>query len=55
MSESNVEIVRRMLEAFFGGEAELAFGVLAPDVKWYGTVGGLEEARVYEGRRAVAA
>jgi ketosteroid isomerase-like protein len=55
MSESNVEIVRRMLEAASAGQAELALGLVAPDIKWYGTVGGLEEGRVYEGREAVAA
>jgi ketosteroid isomerase-like protein len=54
MAEPNVEIVRRMLEAGVGGRPELAFELLAPDVTWYGTVGGLEEGRVYEGRRAVA-
>jgi ketosteroid isomerase-like protein len=55
MSDSNVEIVRRMLEASFGGQAEVALGLLAPDIKWHGTVGGLEEGQVYEGRQAVAA
>ncbi|MEA2435508.1 MAG: SnoaL-like polyketide cyclase [Thermoleophilaceae bacterium] len=55
MSDSNVEIVRRMLDAYATGQAELALGMLAADVKWHGTVGGLEEERVYEGREAVAA
>jgi ketosteroid isomerase-like protein len=44
-----------MFEAYFGGQAELAFAALAPDVKWHGTVGGLEEGQIYEGREAVAA
>jgi ketosteroid isomerase-like protein len=44
-----------MFEAYFGGQAELALGMVAPEVKWHGTVGGLEEGRVYEGRQAVAA
>jgi ketosteroid isomerase-like protein len=55
MSESNLEIVRLMLERYVGGEAELALGMVAPDAKWYGTVGGLEEGHVYEGRAAIAA
>jgi ketosteroid isomerase-like protein len=55
MSESNVEIVRLMLERYAGGEPELALGMLAPDAKWHGTVGGLEEGQVYEGREAIAA
>ena len=44
-----------MLDTYAGGQAELALGMLAPDVTWRGTVGGLEENRVYEGRQAVAA
>jgi ketosteroid isomerase-like protein len=55
MAESNVEIVRRMLEAALGGQGELALGLLAPDIRWHGTVGGLEEGQVAEGREAVAA
>jgi ketosteroid isomerase-like protein len=55
MPESNVEIVRRMLDAFASGQAEVSLGMLAPDAKWYGTVGGLEEGQVFEGREAIAA
>jgi ketosteroid isomerase-like protein len=55
VAQSNIEIVRRMLAAGAGGEVELALGLLAPDIRWHGTVGGLEEGRVYEGREAVAA
>jgi ketosteroid isomerase-like protein len=55
MSESNVEIVRRMLAAAVGEHPELALALLAPDIKWHGTVGGLEEGQVYEGPEAVAA
>src|SRR4051794_25884602 len=55
MSDSNVEIVRRMLEAYFAGKVDVALATLAPDVVWHGTVGGLEEGQVYEGREAAAA
>ena len=55
MTESNLEIVRRMLDAYFGGDLELAFTMVAPDVRWHGTVGGLEEGQVVEGREAAAA
>ena len=55
MPESNVEIVQRLLDAGSSGQMETVFGLVAPDLKWYGTVGGLEEGHVYEGREAVAA
>jgi ketosteroid isomerase-like protein len=51
--ESNVEIVRRLLEAGTSEHPERALELLAPEVKWYGTVGGLYEGRVYEGHVAV--
>ena len=54
MSESNIEIVRRLLEAGTSEHPERALELLAPDITWHGTVGGLYEGRVYEGREAVA-
>ena len=60
MSQQNVEIVRRMLEgflAFQAGDASRladAVAVLDPDIRWYGTVGGLDEGQVAHGYEEVA-
>ena len=40
-------------EAFLAGDIETALEALAPDVEWHGTVGGLDEGRVYNGRDKV--
>jgi len=37
MSEENVEIVRRMWEAFLAGDVPTALSFYAPDVEWAGT------------------
>jgi ketosteroid isomerase-like protein len=43
MSQENVEVVRRMCEAFLAGDVPSALAVLHADVTWHGTIGGLEE------------
>jgi ketosteroid isomerase-like protein len=55
MSRENVEIVRRLCEAFVGGDVETAFAGLDPAVEWHGTVGGLDQQRVYRGHDEVVA
>ena len=53
MSLENVELVRRMCDAFVVGELERALDVLDPEVEWRGTIGGLEEGSVFHGRTEV--
>ncbi len=53
MSEENVELVRVANQAFEAGDVEVALAALGPDVEWHGTVGGMDEGRVYRGRAAV--
>jgi ketosteroid isomerase-like protein len=53
MSEEHVEHVRAMCEAFNDGDFESALAKLHPEVEWHGTVGGLDEGKVYRGHREV--
>jgi ketosteroid isomerase-like protein len=55
MSQENVEIVRRMCEAFLGGDVAAALEVLHADVAWHGTIGGLDEGRTAHGHDEVIA
>jgi ketosteroid isomerase-like protein len=55
MAQPNVEFVQHMCEAFVAGDIAAALDCLHPDVEWHGTVGGLEEGRVYRGRDEVIA
>ena len=60
MSQQNVEIVRRMLDGFLAFQAgdptrlADALVVLDPDIRWHGTVGGLDEGQVAHGYEEVA-
>ncbi len=49
MSQENVEIVRRTVEAILRGEWEQAAQLLDPDAEGHGTVGGLSEGTVMRG------
>ena len=55
MSKENVDVVRRMNEAFDRvakgdfGALEEALAQLDPAIVWYGTVGGVDEQRVARG------
>ncbi|MGH2926468.1 MAG: nuclear transport factor 2 family protein [Solirubrobacterales bacterium] len=53
MSQENVEVVRAANEAFLGGDVAAALESLDPEIEWHGTVGGIDEGRVYHGREAV--
>jgi ketosteroid isomerase-like protein len=53
MSQENVDVVRRMCEAFVAGDIADALDVLHADVKWHGTIGGLEEGRTAYGHDEV--
>jgi ketosteroid isomerase-like protein len=49
VSQENVEIVRRTVEAILQGEWEQAGQLLDPDAEGHGTVGGLSEGTVLRG------
>jgi uncharacterized protein len=49
MSQENVEIVRRTVEAILRGDWEQAAHLLDPDAEGHGTVGGLSEGEVLRG------
>ena len=53
MSQENLEIVRRSVAAFQAGDISGALEALDPEVEWHGTVGGIDEGRVYRGRAEV--
>jgi ketosteroid isomerase-like protein len=55
MSQENVEVVREMCESFVAGQIERALELLDEDVEWRGTVGGLDEGRIYRGHKEVIA
>jgi ketosteroid isomerase-like protein len=55
MSRENVEVVRRMCEAFLAGDLAAALDVLHADVTWHGTIGGVDEASTAHGRDQVIA
>jgi uncharacterized protein len=49
MSEANVEVVRRFVEAWTRGDAGGAVALVDPDVEQHPTVGGVEGGRVLRG------
>ena len=53
MSQENVELVRRMCDAFLAGDVATALRGLHEDVKWHGTIAGLDEGRTYRGHQEV--
>ena len=53
MSQENAEVVRACIEAFQGGNVEMALDALDPEIEWHATVGGIDEGRIYRGREEV--
>jgi uncharacterized protein len=53
MSQENVEIVRKMQEAFLAGDVQTALDALDPEIEFHATVGGIDEGRVYRGHEEV--
>src|SRR3954462_2800265 len=51
MSEENVEVVRRMWDAFQAADIETALSYFAPDVEWDGT--NLPDGRIGRGHEAI--
>jgi ketosteroid isomerase-like protein len=51
MAGENVEVVRRMWDAFLAGDAEAALACFAEDVEWDGT--NLPDGKVSRGHEAV--
>jgi ketosteroid isomerase-like protein len=54
MSQENVEIVRRTLEAFSDRDADLVFSYMAADMEWEPAGPTAVEGAVYRGRVDVA-
>jgi ketosteroid isomerase-like protein len=54
MSQENVEVVRRILEAFSNREADLGSRYLAPEIEWEPASPAVLEGSVYRGRDEVA-
>ena len=48
MSEANVDVVRRSMEAFVGGDFDTAFAAYHPDAAWT-TAEDEPDARTYRG------
>jgi ketosteroid isomerase-like protein len=53
VSEENLSVVRKANEAFVSGDVETALDLLAPDIEWHATVGGIDEGRIARGRDEV--
>jgi ketosteroid isomerase-like protein len=53
MSEQNVEIVRRAVDAFSGRDADLAASFATPDFEWFPAMPGTVERGSYRGREGV--
>ena len=51
MSEGNIEIVRRMFEAFLGDDPVSALSFYDPDVEWDGT--NLPDGKIARGHEAI--
>jgi ketosteroid isomerase-like protein len=55
VSRENVEIVRRVCEAFAGGDLDTVFALVAPEIEWdFSHVDTWLEERVYRGYDGVA-
>jgi ketosteroid isomerase-like protein len=54
VSHEAIDVVRTATEAFSAGDVERALELFDPDIEWHGTVGGLDEGKVFRGREAVA-
>jgi ketosteroid isomerase-like protein len=55
MSRENVEIVRRVCEAFAEGDSDTVFALVDPEVEWdFSNVDTWPEERVYRGYDAIA-
>jgi ketosteroid isomerase-like protein len=55
MGATELDVVRRMVEAYLSADLQTALSLLHPDVLWHGTIGGLEEGTTARGHEEVAA
>jgi uncharacterized protein len=54
MSRENVEIVRRVSEAFAGGDVETVFALVSPEIEWdFAQADTWLEEQVYRGYEAI--
>jgi ketosteroid isomerase-like protein len=53
MSQENVQIVERALEAFSSGDAVTFAGLTTPDVEWRTGLGAIEGGEIFHGHEGV--
>jgi ketosteroid isomerase-like protein len=53
MSEENLEIVRRALDAFSAGDASAFASLTTPDVEWKTGLGAIEGGEIFHGHEGV--
>ena len=53
MSQQNVEIVKRALDAFSSGDADAFADLTTPDVEWKTGLGAIEGGEIFHGRSGV--
>ena len=53
MSEENVEVVRKSIDAVNRGDVDAVVALVSPDVEWEDPVFWSEPARIYRGRGEV--
>jgi hypothetical protein len=54
MSQENVDVVRRALEAFSRGDVPAFQGLATPDVEWKTGLGAIEGGEIFHGHDGVA-
>ena len=53
MSQENLEIVKRALDAFSSGDADAFADLTTPDVEWKTGLGAIEGGEIFHGRAGV--
>jgi len=53
MSQENLEIVKRALDAFSSGDADAFADLTTPDVEWKTGLGAIEGGEIFHGRSGV--
>jgi ketosteroid isomerase-like protein len=53
MSQEKVDVVRMAFASFLGGDQEKTAQLLAPEVEFHGTVGGLQEGQIARGQSEI--
>jgi ketosteroid isomerase-like protein len=53
MSQENVEVVKRVLDAFNRRDVDAFAALTTPDFKWFPTVGGMVDRSSFRGREGI--